>query len=461
LRSYLILFFSILIPSHLFSQAIEDAKLNIYKEEAVKIVRSSLEENAGYEWLRELCEIGPRLSGSEESYKAIYWAEKKMKEIGYDTVWLQPVMVPVWRRGDVESAVITSSKEFKGRELAVASLGNSVATPHEGITGKVIEVKNFEELYERRDEAKNKIVFFSRELDAGLMNTFQGYGGAVNQRSRGGIEAAKYGATAFLIRSITTKYDNVPHVGQTNYIDTLPKIPGAALGYLDSDFLSEALKKDPDLEITLKQNCYSLPDTLSYNVIGDMKGSESPDEIVIVSGHFDSWDVGCGAHDDGGPCMQAMEVVDLFKRLNIKPKKTIRCILYINEENGVRGGREYAAYADTANEIQYAAIESDRGAFTPLGFTVDADPSVINEMQKFLPVLEAAGINWIKKGGSGVDISFIKNAKALIGYYPDSQRYFDFHHSANDVFEAVHPREMQLGTAAIAILAYLISEVGL
>jgi len=422
------------------------------------IVSSALREQKGYEWLRELCEIGPRLSGSENSMKAIKWAEEKIKELGFE-VWLQPVMVPHWVRGEKEEAVIVESDFFEGRELEILALGRSVGTDKDGITAEVIEIKNFEELAARQNEVKGKIVFFSRVLDNGTMNTFQGYGDAVDQRSRGAIEAVKYGAVGVLIRSVTTKYDNVPHTGSiNNYVDSLPKIPAAALGYLDADFLSDALKKDPSLKVKMKLNCKTLPDVLSYNVIADLKGTENPDEIIVVAGHFDSWDAGCGAHDDGGGCIQALEVLDLFKRLSIKPKRTIRCIFYINEENGVRGGIEYGKYADSTKERHIAAIESDRGVYTPVGFTVTSDSLTLLKLQSWLPILEYAGIEWIKAGGSGVDISKIINAQALIGYVPDDQRYFDLHHSANDVFEEVHPREMELGTAAITVLAYLLSE---
>ena len=423
-----------------------------------KIVNSALSEQRGYEWLRELCEIGPRLSGSENSFRAIKWAEEKMKQAGFG-VWLQPVKVEHWVRGEKEEAVIVESDLFKGRKLEILALGRSVGTGENGVTAEVIEVKNFDELTSRQNEVKNKIVFFSRPLDPGTLNTFSGYGDAVDQRSRGAIEAAKYGATGVLIRSVTTKYDNVPHTGaMRNYIDSLPKIPAAALGYLDADFLSDALKKDPNLKIKMKMNCKTLPDILSYNVIADLKGTEKPEEIIIVSGHFDSWDVGCGAHDDGGGCIQSLEVLDLFKRLNIKPKRTLRCIFYINEENGVKGGIEYGIYADTSREKHIAALESDRGVFTPVGFSVSADSSTLSKLQSWLKILEYTGIEWIKPGGSGVDISQIKNAQALIGFVPDDQRYFDLHHSANDIFEEVHPREMELGTAAIAALAYLLSE---
>ncbi|MFO7444907.1 MAG: M20/M25/M40 family metallo-hydrolase [Ignavibacteriaceae bacterium] len=432
-----------------------------YESISGKIVASALQEQKGYEWLRELCEIGPRLSGSKNFEKAIEWAKEKMEKSGYD-VWLQPVMVPHWERGTIETAEITSSSLFQGRELNIASLGRSIGTPPEGITAGVLEVESFEELEQKKNEAKGKIIFYSRALDPALVNTFDGYGGAVDQRSNGAIEAARYGGVAVLVRSITTRYDNVPHVGaMRNYVSDVPQIPGAALGYSDADFLSDALKKDPNLKITVKMDCKTLPDAQSYNVIADMKGTKYPDEVIVVAGHFDSWDKGDGAHDDGGGCMQALEVLDLFKRLNIKPQRTIRCILYTNEENGVMGGREYGVYAEKPEVKHVAAIESDRGVFSPRGFEVEASAEIIKKMRSWLPVLRKAGIEWVEKGGAAVDISFIKTSKALISYVPDGQKYFDFHHSDNDVFEEVHPREMELGTAAIAVLAYLISEEGL
>jgi carboxypeptidase Q len=439
--------------SSIFSKD-RDKYIGITKE----IVRSALTKQNGYEWLRELCEIGPRLSGSQNSFKAISWAEEKMEELGFD-VWLQPVMVPHWVRGEKEEAVISESEFFEGRNLEILALGRSVGTGKDGITAPVIKINDFDELEAKKEELKGKIVFFNRSIDPAIVNTFQGYTDSVVYRLRGAIEAAKYGSVGILITSLTTKYDNVPHTGaMRDYVDSLPKIPAAALGYLDADFLNDALKKDPTLKVKMKLNCKTLPDTLSYNVIADLKGTEKPDEIIIVSGHLDSWDAGVGAHDDGGGCIQSLEVLDLFKRLSIKPKRTIRCIFYINEENGSKGGIEYAAYVDTTKEKHIAAIETDQGVFTPEGFNVTADSSTLIKMQSWLPILEYAGINWIKKGFSGSDISKIKNIPALIGFVPDDQRYFDLHHSNNDVFEEVNPREMELGTAAIAALAYLLSE---
>jgi hypothetical protein len=390
--------------------------------------------------------------------KAIHWAYEKMKTLGFEKVRLQPVMVPHWERGNVESCTILNLN----KKLSVLALGGSIATPSEGITAEVIEVKTFEELEKRKEEAKGNIVFFSRALDQGNVNTFSGYGGAVDQRVKGAIEAAKYGAVAVVIRSITTRHDNVPHTGVMDYVDSLPKIPAAALGNIDADFLSNELKKNPHLKINLKLNCKTLPDAQSYNVIGEITGTEFPDEIILVGGHFDSWDVGHGAHDNGAGCIQTLEVLDLMKRLNINLKRTVRCVFFINEENGVRGATEYANYADTSKQVHLAVLESDRGAFTPIGFYAETDSTeIISRLQSWIPVLEKANIEWIRKGGSGVDVQKIKNAKLHMGFVPDDQRYMDYHHSANDVFDAVHPREFELGSAAIAIMTYLLSEEGL
>ena len=465
LRIYPLLVLTITILSIVPAKSLvkeDSVQSNKYREVANQIVTSALKERKGYEALRNFCIIGPRLSGSRNSLIAINWAKNKMIESGLDTVWLQPVKVPHWERGNVEKAIIMNSIKFNGKELNILALGGSIGTPTEGIFANVIEVRSFEELEKRKDEAKNKIIFFSRPIDQSNRNTFEAYSNAADQRVFGAIEGAKYGAVGVIVRSLTTKYDNVPHTGVMHYVDSLPKIPAAAVGYLDADFLSNAIKEDTNLKLKLNLDCQTLPDAQSYNVIGEIRGSEYPDEVIVVSGHLDSWDVGDGAHDDGAGCMQAIEVLDLFNRLDIKPKRTIRAVLFINEENGSKGAKEYGVFADTSKQNHIAAIESDRGAYTPVGFYVDTDSlELIQKIESWLPYLKYAGINWIRKGGSGADISKIKNAKLLIGYVPDNQRYFDIHHSPSDVFEEIHPREFELGSAAMAILVYLLSEEGL
>ncbi len=434
--------------------------LDPYKESAKRIVSTSLEGRNTYSLLREFCSIGPRLSGSDNSLKAIHWAENKMKELGFENVWLQPVMVPRWERGKVEQAVITNGT-FSGRTINICALGGSIGTGREGITAPLFEVKNLDQIDSNKEKIRGKIVFINEPMDESLVNTFSAYGKAVQKRIYGADRASKYGAVAVIIRSITTRFDNVPHTGVMIYRDTAVEIPGVAAGYIDSDFLHSALKENPDLKINLKLSCRTFPDAQSYNVIGEIKGSEFPEQVILVGGHIDSWDKGEGAHDDGAGCMQSLEVLDLLKRLDLKPKRTIRCVLFINEENGSRGANAYGAYADTGGENYLAAIESDAGGFTPRGFSVTADSAVLAKMQGWLPVLKICEIEKVEQGGSGSDIDNIKKARALIGYRPDIQRYFDFHHSDNDVIGAVNPRELELGTAAIAVLSYLISQEGL
>jgi hypothetical protein len=454
-----ILIFS--LNSILSAQSTNQKIFEKYNNIADLFIKYSLLEQKGYEWLKELCKIGPRLSGSDNSLKAIYWAKNKMEKLGFDSVWLQPVMVPKWVRNNIESAIISHSKKYKGRKLNIASFGGSIATPPNGITAEIVEVKSLDQLKIFGDKIKGKIVFFNRSFDNSLVSTFEAYGKAVDQRTQGAIEAARYGAVASIVRSVTSQKDNVPHTGVMYYDPIITKIPHAAIGTLDADFLSSAIKEEPDLSINIEMNCENFPDVESFNVIGELRGNEFPDETIVVGGHYDSWDKGCGAHDDGAPCLQTMEILDLFNRLGLKPKRTIRCVLFINEENGLRGAIEYGKYADTAKVKHIAAIEADRGAFTPRGFNITSDSTTVKKLQEWLPILNKAHIDWIRSGGSGGDIAQIKNAKAWFGFVPDDQRYMDLHHSDNDTFESVHPREMQLGTAAMAILTYLLSEEGL
>lgn len=435
--------------------------INSQNEETVnQIIKRCLIDSKGYSWLKELCEIGPRLSGSQNSMKAIKWAESKMKKLGFDSVWLQPVYVPHWERGKLEKAFIRSSQKFINKKLTITAFGGSISTPKNGITGKVIEVHSLEEVSKLSD-AKGKIIFYNRPFDNSLVSTMEAYGKAVDQRVNGAIEAAKVGAVAVLVRSIQSNYDNNPHTGVMKYAENVTKIPSAAISVIDADFLSNAIKKEPNLEVTIKLDCKTFDDALSYNVIGEIKGTEFPNDIIVVGGHFDSWDKGCGAHDDGASCMQSIEAVELFKRLNIKPKRTLRTVLFINEENGLRGAIEYGKYSSTSKENHIAAIEADRGAASPRGFFVTTDSLTFQKLQTWLPILSKSKIDWIRKGSSGADVGQIKNAKALFGYVPDDQRYMDYHHSNNDVLSAVHPREMELGSASMAILLYLISENGL
>jgi len=437
------------------------AETKAYQDVVDRIVETALAGKTDHRLLKELSALGPRLSGYPGYLAAVSWAESTLKTIGCDRVWRQPVTVPYWRRGPVETAEIVGSAKFTGRSLAIAALGGSPGTAGKPLTGGVIEVNPYTQLEQLDSLVRDRIVFFNEPYDHRILRTFEAYSKAVRQRSEGPVAAAKLGAAAAIVRSVTSRDDNVPHVGGVHRDSLVKPIPAVAIGVTDAEFLSSALQLDPDLQIELNLSCENLGAAQSYNVIGEIRGSIYPDEIIVVGGHLDSWDKGHGAHDDGAGCIQSMAVLGLFKKLKIKPKRTIRCVLFAEEERRQSGANAYAARSDSLKEQHFAAIESDRGAFTPRGFYVESDSAITQGVQKFLPYLQSAGIDWIRKGGSGANISKINNIKAKIGYVPDDQRYFDFHHSDNDTFDTVNPRELALGTAAIAVLTYLISEAGI
>lgn len=401
-----------------------------------------------------------RLSGSPQAQKAVEYTYQKMKDYGFDTVYLQEVMVPHWIRGEKEVGYAT-----KGNiqiRMRICALGNAVATPKEGLLASVIEVHNFKELEQLGTEkVKGKIVFFNRPMNPTHIHTGRAYGEAGDQRGAGPIEAAKFGAVGVVVRSLTLANDTNPHTGMTRYVDSIPKIPACAISTVDADELSRLLKirSAGEVKFFFKQNCQMLADVLSYNVIGELKGTEKPEEIIVAGGHLDSWDNGDGAHDDGAGVVQSMEALRLLKQLNCKPKRTLRCVLFMNEENGVKGGIEYAEKAKKENHI--AAIESDAGGFTPRGFGID-DSTANASMQKYVPLFKPYSIDYFKLGGGGTDIGPLKkHGCVLIGYIPDSQRYFDYHHTSIDTFDKVNRRELELGAAAISSLLYLLSENGI
>ena len=421
---------------------------------------SALTQGKSYEWLRDLTQnIGGRLSGSPEAQKAVEWGEKVMKEGGLDSVWLQPVMVPHWVRGEKEEAYYTVNGTKK--EVPICALGFSVATPKNGIRAEVIEVKSSEEAEQLGDQMKGKIVFFNRPFDNTLINTFRAYGGCVDQRVGGAAVCGKYGAVGVIVRSMTNSIDDEPHTGTMSYKD-LPKeqyIPTAAISSRAAEHLSEDLKSNPKLNFYFKQHCKTLPDTPSFNVVGQIKGSESPEKIIVVGGHLDSWDLGEGAHDDGSGIVQSLEVAYLFKKNNIKPKNTIRIVFFMNEENGTRGAKEYARLTKVNKEIHVGGLESDAGGHTPRGFSIDANASNTELVKSWKNLLAPYGLHDLIKGGSGADISPLKDdGVTLVGYRPDSQRYFDYHHTSRDTFDKVNKRELELGSASMTSIIYLMDK---
>jgi carboxypeptidase Q len=426
-----------------------------------KVYTEALTRSECYENLRYLCtKIGGRLSGSVQAEQAVNYTYAIMQKYGFDSVYLQEVMVPHWVRGTKEVAWVTKGNTRK--QMRICALGNSIGTGPNGIEGQVVEVRNFEELAKLgKQYISGKIVFFNRPMNPEYIQTGRAYGEAGNQRGQGPIEAAKYGAIGVIVRSLTLANDTNPHTGMTNYVDSIPKIPACAISTTDADELSMLLKLKSAGNVTFyfKQTCEQLPDVKSYNIIAELKGTTFPEEIIVVGGHLDSWDNGEGAHDDGAGVVQSMEALRLLRNLGYKPKRTIRCVLFMNEENGVKGGIEYAGLAKTQKHI--AAIESDAGGFTPRGFGV-SDTSACAALQRFLPLLKPYDIDYIKQGGGGTDIGPLrKHGCVLIGYIPDSQRYFDYHHTAIDTFDKVNKRELELGAAAISSLVYFISEYGL
>ena len=433
-----------------------------YAEIARQITRTALAEGQAYRLLAELTSCGPRLSGSPQAAAAMEWARQTMTKLGFNNVRLQEVMVPHWVRGPLEEAAIINSTTMGTVPLSVCALGGSIATPEVGIVAEVVEVKSFEELKAPGSKAAGKIIFFNRPMDASKINTFEAYGGAVNQRGSGAIEAAKAGGVAALVRSMTTRLDDVPHTGGMGYQDGVPKIPAAAISTIDANLLNQILAQEKSVRVRVKLTCQTLPDAPSANVLGEITGAEKPEEIIVVGGHLDSWDKGTGAHDDGAGCVQAIEVLRLLKALNLKPKRTIRAVMFINEENGLRGGIEYARRAAESNAKHIVAIEADRGGFAPRGFSVEADSARFARLAGWAYLFKEIGADNIFRGGSGADISvLVRQGVPGIGLVPEAQRYFDFHHSDNDVIAGVNERELNLGAAAMAILCYVIAQEGL
>ena len=424
------------------------------------LFNSALTEGQSYEWLRYLTQnIGGRLSGSPEAQKAVEWGEALMKEVGLDSVWLQPVMVPHWVRGEKEVANYTVNGQKKN--VPIAALGFSIATPKNGITSEVIEVQSLKEAEDLGEKLRGKIVFFNRPFDNTLINTFRAYGGCVGQRVQGAAVAGKFGAKGVIVRSMTNGVDDYPHTGTMSYGD-LPKeqhIPSAAISTRAANILSEDLKNNPNLKFYFKQSCETLPDAPSFNVVGEIKGSETPENIMVVGGHLDSWDLGDGAHDDGTGIVQSLEVAYLFKKNNIRPKNTLRVVFFMNEENGTRGAKEYARLAKVNKENHIGGLESDAGGHTPRGFTIDANKGNTDLLISWKKLLSPYGLHDIEKGGSGADISPLKSETVtLVGYRPDSQRYFDYHHTTIDTFDKVNKRELELGSASMASILYLMDK---
>ena len=435
------------------------------KEQLKTFFDNSLLNGQAYEWLDYLTNrIGSRLSGSLGAERAVAWTKAALDALGLDRVYLQPVKVPKWVRGAKEFALIETAPGVTFN-VPITALGGSVATPSVGLKAFVVEVQGIEELKALdREQIEGKIVFFNRPMQADLISTFQAYSGCVDQRYSGAKEASAYGAVGVIVRSMNLRLDDLPHTGAMSYgdQDVSKRIPAAAISTNAAEKLSKLLKLEPNLKFLFRQQCKTYPDVWSHNVIGEITGSEFPNEIIVVGGHLDSWDLGDGAHDDGAGVVQSMEVLRLFKATGYKPKRTIRVVLFMNEENGLRGGNAYADNALLTGERHIFALESDAGGFTPRGFSFNCSDEEFAQIESWKPLFKPYLIHYFEQGGSGADIRPLKNKyNVLAGLRPDSQRYFDHHHAENDTFDAVNKRELELGAATMTSLIYLYDTYGL
>lgn len=450
-------FLSLFIISQAFAQS-------DYEKDSVfikSIFTEALEHGHSYDNLRFLCKnIGARLSGSEEAAKAVEWGEELMRNSGFDSVWLQPVMVPHWVRGKEEKARIILSNG-KSIDVDVTALGNSEGSGEKGVEAKVVEVKSIKELKAKsKEEIEGKIVFINDPMPLDLINPNEMYGQTSAIRFDGPADASRLGAVGVITRSLNPATDDYPHTGVMSYGENARKIPAASLSTKDSDYLSKALKQDPGLEFYLETHCGMKEDVPSNNVVGEIKGSEDPDEIIVVGGHLDSWDVGEGAHDDGAGVIHAQESLRILKALDYQPKHTIRVVFYMNEENGSEGGKKYAQLAQKNREKHIAAIESDIGGFLPLGFNVDAADPVVEKIQGWKKLFGPYHMHEFQKGYGGADINPLKEQDGvpLLGLWVNTQMYFNLHHSEQDTFDKVVRRELEMGCAGVASMIYLIDQ---
>ncbi len=426
-----------------------------------RVANEILTNGQAYNNLRVLTKtIGGRLAGSPQMYQAEDWGFKALQTAGSDNTWKQACMVPHWVRGGTDQAQALTA-EGK-RKLDVVALGNSIGTGKQGLKSEVVMVQSFEELDAKKDQVAGKIVFFNYPFNNTMVRTFEAYGDASKYRGQGPSRAAKYGAVGVIVRSMSHSTDNHPHTGATRYDSLYNKIPAVAIGLQDANWLAERIASSP-VQVSMKTLGTFLPDVEGHNVIGELKGTEFPNEIITVGGHLDSWDNCEGAHDDGAGCVQTIEILRAFKAIGYQPKRTIRFVLFANEENGLRGGSKYADEAKAKGEKHIFAMESDAGGFTPRAFGFTMSDEQFQKVSAWRSLIAPYGCSEFAMGGGGADIGPLNRTfkTPLAGLQPDSQRYFDYHHARNDTFEAVNKRELELGAVNMAALIWLVDRYGL
>ncbi len=456
----LILFLALVASLATLSPLEGDESTPTVRDLARKISAETLRQEATMRHLEELCRIAPRrLSGTAAADRAVAWAEKAMRDLGLENVRQEAVMVPRWVRGKTERLVVVEPEEFRGLELPILALGGSIGTPALGLSAEVVRVTSFPKLEELGEEGvRGKIVLYDTPMENAILDPFAAYGQAVQHRANGAANAAALGAIASITRSMTTRIDDHPHTGGMRYRDEVEKIPGVALSTLATNRVSSWIADGRKVVVRLELSCRTEDPVESANVIGELVGSEFPEEIVLVGGHLDSWDVGPGAHDDGAGSCHALIAAATLKRLGLRPKRTIRVVLFINEENGLAGGRSYHEQHRGSLERHVFALESDRGGFAPRGFSTGVAGDVRERIAAVVTELQELGAGRLFHGGGGADISpLARDGVVTVGFVPDPARYFDFHHTTIDAPENVNPRELELGTAAIATLIYTVA----
>ena len=439
----------ILIIAVMLSQSFGESIKSKYVETSLKIISKSLTDSTAYNRLGYMCDtFGPRLSGSKNLENAINWILKEMNNDGLENVKGEKVAVPTWIRGK-ESATLLSP--FK-KELSMLGLGGSIATPRGGLKAEVIVVNDWDELESRSNEVPGKIVLFNAP--------FTSYGETVAYRYSGASAAAKHGAVASLIRSIGPWSMNTPHTGVMAYKDDVQKIPHAALTMEDAMMLSRIHDRNDKIIVKLDMNARMVADRWSRNVLGEIKGSIYPEEVVVVGGHIDSWDVGQGAHDDGGACIASWEVLRLIKELGLKPKRTIRCVMWTNEENGGKGNKGYRDMHMDEMDKHVLAIESDGGVFSPEGFGFSGNESAREIVEEIHELMKPIGANTISEGGRAADVAPLNDEGVpVMSLKVDGSKYFWYHHTNADTFDKIDFNEFNRCIAAMAIMAYVVADL--
>lgn len=430
------------------------------KEDSIQFSKISIEilnKGKAYTELRDLTKnIGHRLSGSAAYEKSVQWAAQKLRDAGADKVWLQEVMVPVWERGKESLQIKTVNGKWKN--LKMLSLGNSEGTGGKDVSGEIIMVKSMEE-YEKlpAEKVKGKIVFFNYPFSQSFVQTFNGYGDAAKYRVNAATLTAKKGGKFAIIRSLSSAFDDVPHTGAMRYEEKIDKIPAVAIGNTTADELENILQKQT-VTVKLNSNCGMKGEKLSHSVIGELTGKKDQ-HVIVVGGHLDSWDVGEGAHDDGAGIVQSIEVLRTFKNLGIPNNHTIRVVCFANEENGVKGGIEYGKVAKEKKERHLFAIESDAGGFSPRGVALNMEELRRKEIQSWRHLFIPYGAYDFDEKYSGTDIYPLHDMGVPTAeLMPDSQRYFDIHHTEEDTFEKVNRRELLFGATVMTQLIYMIDK---